>query len=338
MVKWIIAVLLLFAVSLSAAPPKAHRQRIVVLHPSAEAEVIANVRIVEWSDGRREIVRSLPEALNPTDEVQAISWTYDLGKGTYTSKRVQPSQQALERAAARRRQRGQGRFRIAAQDEAGLMKRSFLYSVETWEPGAHLGAQSLNRTEMEMAWSECSDGWSMQLDRFDGRCRANPDTFVNTTWYVDSCYKAPPSSRAGAFFASVNGEYHNDDFGFDSLPTSVSVQINAYVTRGLTPSVSHTYQNWGEGTLLIHDVSEYWPEAWPGSNCAGTTTGGGGSEPGGGDGGGGDGGTGGGGGDGGDDDDITCLLVTDGSTGELLGICCGDTTESLINCAGQYAN
>lgn len=324
MVKSLVA-LLLFTVSLSAEPPKAYRQRIVVLHPAPDAEVIATVRIVEWSDGRREVVRSLPEELNPSDDVQATAWTYDLQKGTYTSKRVQPSKQTLERAAARRQQRAPGRFRVTAEDDGGLMKRSFLYAVETWEPGAHAGAQALNRTEMEMAWSECADGWSMQLDRFRGRCRANPDTFVHTTWYVDHCSEAPPSGRAGAFYASASGVYHNDDFSFDSLRTDVSVQLNAYVTRGLTPMLSFTPQASGEGSGLLRFVDEYWPDAYPGSTCGPTTPSGGGD--GGGEGGGDD-----------DDDEYNCVPVTDGETGELLSICCGKTVEALINCAGQFLN
>ncbi|HEX7152315.1 MAG TPA: hypothetical protein VF618_12575 [Thermoanaerobaculia bacterium] len=336
MVKWIVA-LLLFTVSLSAEPSKAQRKRIVVLRPAADAEVVAKVHVIEWSDGRREVVRSLAEATNRTDEIQSVQWTYDLAKGTYTSKRVPPTQAMLDRVAAHRRKYG-ARFRTATEDATGLMQHSFLYAVETWEPGAYVGFAGLNRTEMDMAWSECSDGWSMQLDRFAGRCRANPDTFVNTTWYVDSCYEAPPTSRAGAFYGSVTGSYHNDDFYDDTQRTWASQQLNVYVTRGLSAYVSHIPSFNGEGSSLLSSHEEYAPYSSPGSSCytpPGGGGGGGGTDPG--DGGGGGGGGGGGEGGGGDDD-ATCVLVTDGSTGELLGICCSNTTEGLINCAGALLN
>lgn len=319
-------------------PQRTPLQKVVVLHPD-NADVKQPTVALYWSDGRRQ-VRTHPTAAPSVRQMTSLEWSVDLDRGTYANHFTQPSAEMLNAAAAMQQRHPQPVKALdigcdymleGCDDPSGpvLFGYDTILDVEACDPPAAYNlVRCQNRTSLITSVSQCNT-YTFEMEIFDGRCWADPQTFLNTHWFTDFCYTTPPPERVGGYLVgSVLGHYHNYDFGLNSRRTDVEVQETVIVSANVWPPHPIAYPSKsGEGSALLGFRSHFWQNrvlslcqyAGGGSSGGGTPpSGGSGPAPG-----------------GGGNADWGCATVYDGLTHETLGVCCG-TVEMIIECAISY--
>lgn len=321
-------------------------ERVTILRPSPESEATKVFLVLALDDGSRGIVSQplRPQAESSATSGQSVMWTIDLSRGTYTLRETEPSERDLAFVEEVRRRWGAvpGDRDVHAEwedwgeeAEAGY---AYMHAAETWEPAAYIGFAPLNRTEVEIAWSECGTTFPrLYLDGFLPRCWANPSTLGIglTSWSTLSCQPDHPgSSSEWGLSGGVAGTYINWDWNDPNEPTFSYHDVSINAEFGGDGWGWVYQQEWGENARLLSG-KEFAGTVWP--RLASCKYRGGGS--------------GGGGGDPGDPSDPgdpgdpggpgggstwNCVPVSDGETGEYLGDCCGFTAEQIIDCAAEY--
>lgn len=295
-----------------------------VLRPEPESEVQRTYLLGHRADGGTVLFGQrrfrVTEGGPVQSDVAPVEFRIDAERGTYWARPI-PSP------------RGQDLTSASQALETDLEQNQgyyFRYYVETWEPARHfIPVAVLNRTSMEVEWSECFDEYGfydIQLDTVWEDCWANPQTFVYTTWYNNLC-----QAYGGSPWAWVDAHYYNYDFGFDFLRTDVDLTLNSIIEGQGYINAWFSFFPSGEAASFLTGVEG--PEDWGYTfdRCpAPPPTSGGGCCTGGGD----DGGDGGDGGSTGGSE--TCVPVYDGETDEYLGDCCGETTSEIVSCAEGF--
>lgn len=210
-------------------------EKVIALRPSEESQVKRDFFVLVLEDGRRVVTnqaRRLSSA-DPRATETSIEWTVDLLRGTYTAKETEPNERDRRFVARSKRRHPEARDLGASPDKsAANAGYYYLHAAETWEPGAYLGFAGLTRTEVELAWSECTNG-RLYTDGFTPRCWANPYTFVATTWFNDQCQSSSPQPSAEWLLnGSVSGSYHNYDFWDDDEATYSKEKVTVEAHNG----------------------------------------------------------------------------------------------------------
>jgi hypothetical protein len=283
--------------------------------------------VLVYSDGERVITSTPPKADRGARRMhgEAVEWSVDLIRGTYTAKRAAPTERDLAREQQMRDKYGA----VPLQEEHALFEEagsgySYLHAAETRDPAFI----TLTRTEAEIGWSQCGTAITslLRLDSFLPYCYANPLTALGTSWQTTACFPSSPASASASLNGQVGGAYINWDFGDNDKATfayqtvSVSANSGGYGTGWVSQSQS------GEFSWLLHGRDFAGTVYTRPSSCDRGPTGGGGPGDGDGD----------PGGDPGGGSGPTCVNVYDGVSGDYLGECCGYTTIQIVECAAGY--
>ena len=136
-------------------------------------------------------------------------------------------------------------------------------NIETWEVASLFwGPFPLTRTHTLNQWDRWPWGWDYELNMptgwswhtyRGGGCWAEPESFAYTTWYVDRCSWYWPATWDLYSDVLVTGEYHNNDFGDDNLPTYVSSGFGITFSNGFISWNSYHFAD-GEGVIAIPDL------------------------------------------------------------------------------------
>jgi hypothetical protein len=326
---------LLVIVVLCAAASMAEEPRLkklTILVPDAEADVVAGLMLAEDADGTRSITTVAPRASASRPAEGAFTWSVDLKRGTYSTRRVPLSEEDL-RFRERLRGKGSGPWRARSTGVVTTNECSEYDTGDGWIPcdqeiesqlytyGLAVELFDLTasgpraRTELEIEWKSCPG--ELVLQNFDHHCYL----MAPGTWNVAGCNYTPPAPRGGTLIGGVVGTYQNFHLGNPSLQTLVMdlVRVEASYGGMVTP---HLRRNIVDEAITVGGRAYSGPVySYPTSNCAtGTFTGGGG----------------GGGGGESEADETYCVPVYSGETGAKLGDCCGTHNHQIIECAKQY--
>jgi hypothetical protein len=325
------AVSLVLVVAFSAVANERKVERITVLKPAADAEVIRNFYVLDLQGGERKVATSAPKFSGAPRAEQAYEWTVDLERGTYTTRIVKPNEADVamrERLAGEAVQGGGGGGRrirtqsecspydtgdgwMPCEDETRTQGWQYAYALETRYLSSWGAWTTGTRTEGRMKWKQCSG--SMKLDQFNGYCNQNnPWGRMDCDWH---------STNTGLIRGTVSGVYVNFSVGDSTRETYVVDEVTIeggwgsawpyadfLVTGEQVPISGYTYET---------PLSYY--QAYCGSGTGGGGTGGdsgGGTQT--------------------NYGSTYCVSVYDGTNGAKLGDCCGTNNTQIIDCAKSY--
>ena len=214
----------------------------------SSAETKAQQRFFFVADPAAGTYRTYTYARQPADNPELVAF-------------MAANSRRLRSEARRTTARGRGRAARRARDyETDLPGEEFCpcdyicsgygaVTLTTYDP-AFL---RLNSTWTTATWNRHEGPIGGCVWKFNGHgaCWANPQTALNTHWYVTGCGQDGPRSSNGFGEFAKWGSYINWDFGLDSVPTGVD-----QITRvGVRPSTGVFYDashfDWGEGEFLI---------------------------------------------------------------------------------------
>jgi hypothetical protein len=324
------AALLLTTAAAAAAPNLGGRvpgrlQKIILLRADPGSEVRGDMKLLEWADGRQELYvrHSLKSA---ADMPGSVDWTVNLDTGTYFGKRS-PAAPAMPHKVQP--------FDLAPDPppaDAPGVKHTWkaTYAVDIGDYAG--GPAASTRTTIRPTWSDCLDSSGMaftDVSDADAMCASD----ASTGWSTVACdryaslgvqvyYGAPNTVRTvGQYTQSSTG----DQIGSD-------VHLDIYNGAEVYTGFSATRRN---GSFTFHEDYTGPQEVTDGGDCGNTGTSSGGGATGGGALGGPTGGSS-GSGSGGGGSLATCVDVYDGATKEWLGVCCGYTTQEIVECAEGF--
>ena len=230
------------AFALQRSARVAERLRLVPAAGSAAEFESFTVDVLD--DGTR-VVRGAHRLADREDHSR-YRWTADLVAGTYRVERIPLTSQEirdLRAGGGREIETNEGTPNNCEDPKDDLCtdrcSGNWTATVTSYDPFNI----ELTRTTVRGSWAVYGISTCLWRESYSGTCWANPLTSFNTTWFVDSC------TRSGS---AVQGAYHNDDFGLDSLRTYTSTYVVIRRVAGFGTFVEWTSVYSGEGAPLLH--------------------------------------------------------------------------------------
>ena len=325
-------VLMLLFVAVSALADEPRAERITVLQPAPDAEVIRDFFVLELEGGGRKVTTAPRKHIGaPRKPVeQAFEWEVDLERATYTTRIVSPNAAdiAMRERIRGKEERGGRRFRAAAEcseydtgddwipceDETRAQGWKYTVGLETRYPTSWGAYVTATRTEAELHWKACDGG--LEKDFFDGFCSAY------SPWRYDRCGKMPPYQR-GFMDAKVVGMYNNYSLWNPAIETVIYDEVTLEAGHGAAWGTAD-FVYYGEAPARILGYQYESPVYGYQAYCSGTGGGGAGDS--------------GSGGSFVEYPETYCVPVYNGENGAKLGDCCGTNNTQIINCAKSYLN
>lgn len=251
------ASLALFPIAASAAQgpverpaaPEVRVERIVLLQPQADAEVIIpDFKAFLLSDGSV-TVRGRGTAVAGA-EPEGFDYKVDFANGTYTTRR-------LDRQEIEERDRLEKTF---AKEESGDETPDSMHGnaitpgtyfararVQTKDPVNILLAETMT----SLTWRVASTGAVTGISPSTDSCWAANPSSLGTHWFVASCSYGPLYTSAGRICNDNTGNYINYDFVLPNYSTTAAHYVYVCGRNDATYNYDFTANHGGEGWFLL---------------------------------------------------------------------------------------
>ena len=255
-----LAAFLLLIPGLASASPEEPRRtvdvrRVLELRPLPGAEVVVpGFKAFFLSDGSVTISgKGRARAGAPTS---GFDFEVDLASGTYTTRRLDPSEieerRPLQEAFGENRQPGRpGRSGEPPQKITAAVLPGTWWGrvrVQTRDPLLVV----LTETTTELTWTVDSGGTVSWISYGDGCWAANPSS-LGTHWFVSSCQLGGPWYPSATRVCNENrGYYYNWDFEDENLRTDVSQWSWMCGRNDALYDFNWSHNDSGEFSLLIY--------------------------------------------------------------------------------------